>query len=189
MIILIIVGVIVLVLLMFLGGTYNSLVRNRVKAEESWSGITVQLKRRLDLIPNLVKTVKAYAKHEAETLEKVVAQRAAGIQGGQTSPADAAKTENMLSGALKSIFAVAESYPDLKANQNFLELQAELTDTEDKIQAARRFYNSAVTKLNTKIESFPSNFVANMFKFKKREFFDVDESERATAEKPVSVDF
>ena len=95
----------------------------------------------------------------------------------------------MLSGALKSIFAVAESHPDLKANQNFLELQAELTDTEDKIQAARRFYNSAVTKLNTKIESFPSNFVANMFKFKKREFFDVDESERATAEKPVSVDF
>ncbi len=189
MIILIIVGVIVLVLLMFLGGTYNTLVRNRVKAEESWSGITVQLKRRLDLIPNLVKTVKAYAKHEAETLENIVKQRSAGIQGGQASPADAAKTENMLSGALKSIFAVAESHPDLKANQNFLELQAELTDTEDKIQAARRFYNSAVTKLNTKIESFPSNFVANMFKFKKREFFDVDESERAAAEKPVSVDF
>jgi len=176
-------GVIVLVLL-FLWGTYNSLVKTNVRVEEAWSDITVQLKRRMDLIPNLVSTVKGYAKHEAETLEKVVEQRSNAIGG---SVKETAETENQLAGALKSLFAVAESYPDLKANQNFLQLQEELVDTEDKVQASRRFYNGAVRALNTKVQVFPTNIFAGMLGFKKREFFEVED--QAVVEKPVDVKF
>jgi len=138
----------------------------------------------MDLIPNLVETVKGYAKHEAETLEKVVAERANAIGG---SVKETAETENQLAGALKSLFAVAESYPDLKANQNFLQLQDELVDTEDKVQASRRFYNGSVRELNTKIQVFPTNIFAGMLGFKKREFFEVED--QAAVEKPVDVKF
>lgn len=183
MIILWIVVGVVAVLGLFLWATYNSLVKTNVRAEEAWSDITVQMKRRFDLIPNLVKTVKGYAKHEAQTLEKVTKQRANAIGG---SVEETAQTENMISGALKSLFAVAESYPDLKANQNYLQLQDELVDTEDKIQAARRFYNGAVRSLNTKVQMFPTNIFANMLGFKKRDFFEVEN--QAEVEKPVDVD-
>jgi len=182
MILWIVVGVIVVVLLA-VWGMYNGLVKTNVRVEEAWSDITVQMKRRFDLIPNLVKTVKGYAKHEAETLEKVTKQRGDAIGG---SVAETAETENQLSGALKSLFAVAESYPDLKANTNFLQLQEELVDTEDKIQASRRFYNGAVRELNTKVQMFPTNIFAGMLGFKKREFFEV--ADQAEVEKPVSVD-
>ena len=182
MILWIVVGVVVLVLL-FVWATYNGLVKTNVRAEEAWSDITVQMKRRFDLIPNLVKTVKGYAKHEAQTLEKVTKARTDVMSG---SPAEAAKADNQITEALKSVFAVAESYPDLKANQNFLQLQDELVDTEDKIQAARRFYNGAVRELNTKVQMFPTNIFANMLGFKKREFFEVDN--QAEVEKAVDVD-
>lgn len=184
MIPLLIVGGVVLLLAVFLWATYNSLVKTNVRVEEAWSDITVQLKRRMDLIPNLVSTVKGYAKHEADTLQKVVEQRSNAIGG---SVKETAETENMLSGALKSLFAVAESYPDLKANQNFLQLQGELVDTEDKIQASRRFYNGAVRDLNTKVQIFPTNLFAGMLGFKKREFFEVED--QAAVEKPVEVAF
>lgn len=182
--ILLIVGGAVALLLLFLWATYNSLVKTNIRTEEAWSDITVQLKRRMDLIPNLVNSVKGYAKHEAETLQKVVNERSNAIGG---SVKETAKTENMLSDALKSLFAVAESYPDLKANQNFLQLQDELVDTEDKIQASRRFYNGAVRDLNTKIQVFPTNIFAGLLGFKKREFFEVED--QAAAEKPVEVKF
>lgn len=175
------------VVALFLWITYNSLVTLKVRVDEAWSDITVQLKRRADLIPNLVNTVKGYAKHEKGVFEEVTAARAAVV--GAKSPKEAAKADNMLEGALKSIFAVAEAYPDLKASQNFSELQAELVDTEDKIQAARRFYNSGVRDLNTKIQLFPNNLFAGALGFKRREFFDVDESERKTVDKPVDVNF
>jgi len=156
---------------------YNSLIvlRNRVK--EAWSDIDVQLKRRYDLIPNLMETVKGYAGHERETFEKVVQARnmAMSAQGVK----EKGEAENMLSQTLKSIFALSESYPELKASQNFLELQQELSDTENKIQAARRFYNGNVLELNTKIETVPSNVVANMFNFKQSEFFQIGEEEKA----------
>lgn len=184
MMILLIVGGAVALLLLFLWATYNSLVKTNIRTEEAWSDITVQLKRRMDLIPNLVNSVKGYAKHEAETLQKVVNERSNAIGG---SVKETAKTENMLSDALKSLFAVAESYPDLKANQNFLQLQDELVDTEDKIQASRRFYNGAVRDLNTKIQVFPTNIFAGLLGFKKREFFEVED--QAAAEKPVEVKF
>jgi LemA protein len=184
MIILAIVGGVIVLLLLFLWATYNSLVKTNVRVDEAWSDITVQLKRRMDLIPNLVETVKGYAKHEAETLQKVVTERANAIGG---SVKETAETENMLSGALKSLFAVAESYPDLKANQNFLQLQDELVDTEDKIQASRRFYNAAARELNIKVTVFPTNIFAGMLGFKKREFFEVED--RTAAEKPVNVKF
>ncbi len=167
--------------------TYNSLVQLKIRVEEAWSDITVQLKRRTDLIPNLVNTVKGYATHESGVFEKVTEARAAVVGAG--SPKEAAKADNMLTDALKSVFAVAEAYPDLKASQNFSELQQELVDTEDKIQAARRFYNGGVRDLNTKIDMFPSNIFASMFKFTKREFYEVDEAERETVEKPVDVQF
>lgn len=179
----VVIGVVVLAVLV-IAGIYNGLVKTNVRAEEAWSDITVQLKRRMDLIPNLVSTVKGYAKHEAETLQKVVEQRSNAIGG---SVKETEQTENMLSGALKSLFAVTESYPDLKANQNFMQLQEELVDTEDKIQASRRFYNGAVTALNTKIQVFPTNIFAGMLGFKKREFFEVED--RAAAEKAVEVKF
>ncbi|MBI2045912.1 MAG: LemA family protein [Parcubacteria group bacterium] len=164
---------------------YNRFITliNRVK--ESWADIDVQLKRRYDLIPNLVNTVKGYMTHEAGTFEKVTEARNAAMRAGNI--AEQGKAENMLSGALKSLFAVAESYPNLKANENFLELQRELSDTENKIQAARRFYNTNVRDLNTKVESFPPNIIANMFHFEKAEFFLLDEE--SAAKEPVPVHF
>lgn len=182
----IVIGIVV-VLALFLWITYNGLVTLKVRVDEAWSDITVQLKRRADLIPNLVNTVKGYAEHEKGVFEKVTEARSAVI--GAQSPKEAAKADNMLEDALKSIFAVAEAYPDLKASQNFSELQAELVDTEDKIQAARRFYNGGVRDLNTKIQLFPNNMFAGALGFKQREFYEVDEAERATVEKPVDVKF
>ena len=164
---------------------FNGLVRSRNQVDEAWSDIEVQLKRRYDLIPNLVNTVKGYAAHESGVFEKVTAARAAAMGAG--SMAEKLKDENMLSGALKSLFAVAEAYPDLKANQNFLQLQNDLTDTEDKIQAARRFYNGNVRDFNTKIQTFPGNIFASMFGFTKREFFDIDE--KGVEGQPVQVKF
>jgi Uncharacterized conserved protein len=178
---------IIAVIGIFLWITYNGLVTLKIRVDEAWSDITVQLKRRADLIPNLVNTVKGYATHESGVFEKVTEARSA-ILGAQ-SPKEAAKADNMMEDALKSIFAVAEAYPDLKASQNFSELQAELVDTEDKIQASRRFYNGGVRDLNTKIALFPNNLFAGMLGFKEREFYEVDEAERATVEKPVDVKF
>ncbi len=162
---------------------YNSLVRFKNRASEAWSDIDVQLKRRYDLIPNLVSAVKGYAAHESGVFEKVTEARAKAMSA--TGVADKGQAENMLTDALKSVFAIAEAYPDLKANQNFLELQRELSDTENKIQAARRFYNGNVMELNTKIEMFPSNIIAGMFNFAKREFFEVEEEQK----EPVKVEF
>jgi len=155
---------------------YNSLVKLRIKVDESWSGIDTQLKRRYDLIPNLVETVKGYAKHESETLENVIKARTSAM-GAQT-PGEQAKAENMLSETLKSIFALSESYPELKANQNFLELQQTLNDLEDQIQLSRRYYNATVRDYNTKREVFPNNMIAGMFNFAKREFFEIADAER-----------
>lgn len=182
----ILIGVIVVVaaIVLWVVGAYNGLVTLKNRAKEAWSDIDVQLKRRYDLIPNLVETVKGYATHERELFEKVTQARAAamGAQGVENK----AQAENMLTNTLKSLFAVAENYPDLKASTNFLELQRELTDTEDKIQAARRFYNTNVRDLNIKIESFPANLIANVFSFKQMELFQVaSEAER----QPVSVKF
>ncbi len=159
---------------------YNSLIRLKNRVDEAWSDIDVQLKRRYDLIPNLVETVKGYAGHEKETLERVVnARNAAMAAHAGADTKKSAEAENMLSATLKSIFALSESYPDLKANQNFLELQRELTDTEDKIQASRRFYNGNVRDFNTKLEVFPTNIMASMLGFKRREFLEIEnESER-----------
>lgn len=182
-IILVILGVILVAFV----AMYNSLVRLNVRVEEAWSDITVQLKRRFDLIPNLVSTVKGYAKHEAEVLEKIAKERAGTVTGGSVQ--DVAQAENMLTGALKSVFAVAESNPDLKANQNFLQLQEELVDTEDKIQASRRFYNGSARDLNIKIKTFPTNIFANMLGFNVREFFEAEESEAAAIQEPTEVKF
>lgn len=152
---------------------YNGLIRSRTQVEEAWSDIEVQLKRRYDLIPNLVETVKGYAKQESSVLENVTKARNMAMGAGTMQ--EKLKDENMLSGALKSLFAVSEAYPDLKSNTNFLQMQADLTDTEDKIQAARRFYNGTVRDYNTKLQVFPTNIFANMFGFLKKEFFDIDE--------------
>ncbi len=179
------VAVLLVVIIVFI---YNGLVRSKVRVDEAWSDITVQMKRRFDLIPNLVSAVKGYAKHEAETLQKVTEERSTALQGGG-SVKEAAKADNVFSEALKSLFAVSESYPDLKANQNFMQLQAEITDTEDKIQAARRFYNGAARDLNIKIKTFPSILFAGMMGFSEREFFEVDEAEKSQVEKPVEVKF
>ncbi len=162
---------------------FNGLVRLRNRVSEAWSDIDVQLKRRYDLIPNLISTVKGYAGHEKEVFEKVTEARSRAM--GVGTAAGKAEAENMLTGALKSLFAVAEAYPDLKANQNFLELQRELSDTENKIQAARRFYNGNVLELNNKIDMFPSNILAGVFGFAKREFFEVADGEK----EPVRVEF
>lgn len=166
---------------------YNSLVQLRVRVEEAWSDITVQLKRRADLIPNLIESVKGYAAHEKEVFQRVTEARSAVMDATSRGPEETAKAENMFESALKSLFAVAEAYPDLKANENFLQLQNELVDTEDKIQASRRFYNGGVRDLNTKIEMFPSNIIASMFSFTKREFFEVEDM--ASVERPVEVKF
>lgn len=187
MIILAIIGGLIIILLLFLWITYNSLVKTNVRVDEAWSDITVQLKRRLDLIPNLVNSVKGYAKHEAKVLEGVVKERAGALTGGSVK--EAAQAEDALTGALKSIFAVAEAHPDLKANQNFLQLQDELVDTENKIQASRRFYNGAVRDLNTKVKVFPTNIFAKQLGFNARDFFELEESELKTAEQPVKVEF
>jgi LemA protein len=175
----------VVLLVVIVVGMYNSLVRTKFRVEEAWSDITVQLKRRYDLIPNLVNTVKGYAKHEKDVFENVTKARANALnaQGVQ----ETAKAENQFEQALKSLFAVSENYPQLRASENFQQLQAELTDTEDKIMASRRFYNGSARDLNIKIDTFPSNIIAGMFGFKKREFFEVEDV--ASVEKPVSVNF
>lgn len=165
---------------------YNRLIALTNRAEEAWADIDVQLKRRYDLIPNLVETVKGYMTHEAGTLQKVTEARTQAM-GAQTV-GQHAEAENMLTGALKSLFAVSESYPDLKANTNFIELQRELSDTENKIQAARRFYNSVVQDLQNALESFPSNMIGSSFGFKTREFFKLGDDEQA-AKNPVKVSF
>lgn len=182
-----IVGLIAVVAI-FIIAIYNGLVAARQRVKEAWSDIDTQLKRRYDLIPNLIETVKGYTKHEQETLDKVVQARANAI-GNQAHDQAKADAENALSGALKSIFALSESYPDLKANQNFMELQNELTNTENKLQAARRFYNSMVMALNTKIETFPNNMFANTFGFTKETFFELDEAEKAAVKNPPKVSF
>ncbi|HMH69849.1 MAG TPA: LemA family protein [Candidatus Saccharimonadales bacterium] len=180
----IVIGIIV-VLAIFLWVTYNGLVTLKVRVDEAWSDITIQLKRRLDLIPNLVNSVKGYAAHESGVFEKVTEARANALNAKGVK--ETAAAENEFEGALKSLFAVAEAYPDLKANQNFLQLQQELVDTEDKIQASRRFYNGGVRDLNTKIQVFPNNIFAGMLGFKQREFFEVEDM--ASVEKPVDVQF
>lgn len=164
---------------------YNALVRLRNRTNEAWSDIDVQLKRRYDLIPNLVETVKSYAKHEKSVFENVTKARTAAISA--EGPQAKGQAENMLTDALKSVFAVAENYPDLKATENYQKLQDELADTENKIMAARRFYNANVRDLNTKIEVFPSNLIAGPLGFQKREFFELDEAD-AAAKEPVKVD-
>ncbi len=177
--------VVVVLLVLWFIFSYNGFVRLITRAEEAWADIDVQLKRRYDLIPNLVETVKGYATHEREAFENVTKARATAL-GAQSIP-DHAKAENMLSGALKSIFAIAEAYPDLKANQNFLELQRELSDTENKIQAARRFYNTNVRDLNTALRTFPNMIVGRMFSFTPREFFELEEG--SEQKEPVKVTF
>ena len=166
--------------------SYNGFVSLRNRAKEAWSDIEVQMKRRYDLIPNLIETVKGYAAHESQTLQSVTEARTAAM-GAQTVEQHAA-AENMLTGALKSLFAVSESYPDLKANTNFLELQRELSDTENKIMASRRFYNSTVQSLNTAVEQFPGNLIASPFGFTQMELFELTEAESAARE-PVKVSF
>jgi len=180
-----IVLIVVAVLAVALIAIYNGLVRSKVRVDESWSDINVQLKRRYDLIPNLVNTVKGYATHESKVFEDVTKARTAAM--GATGLADKAQAENALEGTLKSLFAVAEAYPELKANENFKSLQDELVDTEDKVQASRRFYNNNVRVFNTKIQVFPTNLLAGMLGFAKREFFGVDN--QAEVEKPVEVKF
>ncbi len=172
------------VLIFWVVAMYNNFVKLVNRTKEAWADIDVQLKRRYDLIPNLVNTVKGYAKHEEGTFTKVTELRTAAMNA--TGTAEQGKAENMLSGALKSLFAVSENYPDLKANENFLELQKELTDTENKIQAARRFYNGNVRDLNIALESFPQNIIGNMFKFEKQEFFELDDDQEEARE-PVEV--
>jgi LemA protein len=181
------VGVIVVVVIIILAAVvmYNGLVRSRVRVDEAWSDINVQLKRRYDLIPNLVETVKGYASHESKVFEAVSAARSAAM--GATGIAQKAQAENQLAGTLKSLFAVSEAYPELKANEGFQQLQSELVDTEDKIQAARRFYNGGVRDYNIKLQVFPTNVFAGMLGFTHRDFFEVDN--QADVDKPVAVKF
>ena len=179
----IIIGAIVLIVVLFFWLGYNSLVKNRNRVDNAWSQIDVQLKRRHDLIPNLIETVKGYAAHERGTFEQVTAARANAINA--QGPEQTAAAENQLTGALKSLFAVAEAYPDLKANQNFLQLQEELTATEDKVAYARQFYNDSVLTYNTKIQQFPTVILAGMFNFDKRDFFDAEPGDT----EPVQVQF
>ena len=177
--------IVLAVIVLWVIWAFNSLVSLRNRAKEAWADIEVQLKRRYDLIPNLVNTVQGYATHERSAFENVTKARSAAMGAG--SLAQKAGAENMLSGALKSLFAIAEAYPDLKANQNFLALQNELSDTENKVQAARRFYNTNVRDMNTKTEVFPSNVIARSFGFSKMEFFDLPDAD--VAQKPVEVKF
>src|SRR5471030_1882572 len=183
---LVVIAIVVVVLLVMLVGTYNRLVALRQNANNAFADIDVQLKQRQDLVPNLVETVKGYAAHERGTLDEVTAARAQAASANTVE--GKVQAENALSGALGRLFAVAEAYPELKANQNFLDLQNQLTDTENKIQAARRFYNGNVRDLNVKIQSFPGNVIAGMFHFAKMDFFQLDASD-AAAREPVAVQF
>lgn len=176
------IGVIVLAIL-YIWALYNGLVTGSTQVDEAWAQIDVQLKRRTDLIPNLVETVKGYAKHEKSVFENVTKARSA-LMGAKT-PGDSAKANDMLSGALKSLFAVAENYPQLKANENFMELQKELEDTEDKVAYARQFYNTQLMEYNVKVKTFPNVLLAGAFGFTQKQFFKVEEGE----EKPVKVNF
>ena len=176
----ILIGLVILAVLL-----YNGLVRSRNQVDEAWSDIEVQLKRRYDLIPNLVETVKGYTKQESSVLENVTQARAAAMGAGNIK--EKLADENQLSGALKSLFAVSESYPDLKSNQNFMQMQGDLADTENKIQASRRFYNGTVRDFNTKVQTVPYNIFASTFGFTKREFFDIDE--KGPEGQPVQVKF
>jgi LemA protein len=180
---LIIVVVLVVLLGLYLVVSYNGLVSLRNRIENAWAQIDVQLRRRYDLIPNLVETVKGYASHERETLDAVIRARNAGMNA--SGPHDQAEAENQITGALRSLFALSEAYPDLKANQNFAQLQEELTGTEGRIAYARQFYNDTVFRYNTKIQSFPSNVLANAFKFREREYFQADDESRG----PTQVKF
>ncbi len=180
--ILIVLGILV-ILGLVVAGMYNGLVKLRNKVENAWAQIDVQLKRRFDLIPNLVETVKGYAAHEKETLDAVITARNVGMNA--SGPQEQAAADNMLTGALKSVFALSEAYPDLKANQNFLNLQEELTSSEDRISYARQFYNDTVNRYNTKIQTFPSAAVAGMFNFSSREYFEAEGDARG----PVKVQF
>lgn len=180
-----IVIIIIIVLVFAVIALYNRLVRTKVRSQEAWADIDVQLKRRYDLIPQLVETVKGYAGHEQSVFERVTEARAKAMASGGAS-SDHAEAENMLSSALKSVFALAEAYPDLKANENFLELQRELSDTENKIQAARRFYNSMVRDMNIAVASFPQNIIARIFRFTTMEFFELEDE---AAKEPVAVSF
>ncbi len=176
-------GLVLLVAVFAVIGIYNRIITLRNRVDNAWSQIDVQLRRRYDLIPNLVETVKGYAAHEKETLERVIQARNAAMSAEGVAAQGAA--ENMLSGTLKSLFALAENYPDLKANQNFLMLQEELSGTESKIAYARQFYNDSVMSFNTSIQTFPSNILAGMFGFKEREYFEIEE----VAKEPVKVQF
>ncbi|MGH7241756.1 MAG: LemA family protein [Candidatus Saccharimonadales bacterium] len=188
MLIAIIIIVVVVILVAIGAGMYNGLVRLNVRSDEAWSDITVQLKRRYDLIPNLVNTVKGYATHEKTVFEDITAARSNAMSA--QGVADTAKAENQFSQTMKSLFAVAEAYPDLKASENFQQLQAELTDTEDKIQASRRFYNGVVRDFNTKRKVFPTSVFAGMLGFKQdKEFFELDDAAAAAAAAPVNVQF
>jgi len=169
-------GVIILLFFLYFIGTYNALVILKTRIKEAFSGIDVQLKRRADLVPNLIETVKGYTKHEKEIFENVTKARSALMKA--ETPKEKAQADNILTGALKSLFAIAEAYPQLQASQNFQELQRQLEDTEDKIAYARQFYNSNVLEYNTKVKTFPSNIIANMFGFKEEEFFETKEEDR-----------
>jgi len=181
--VLVLVGLVVLVILAVIV-MYNRLVVLRTRCDEAWADIDVQLRRRYDLIPNLVETVKGYAAHEREVFEKVTQARAAAIEAKTVQ--EQGQAENMLTGALRTLFAVAENYPQLRASENFMQLQRDLTDTEDKIQAARRFYNTMVRDLNIRVQVFPSSLIASTFAFKQRDMFEIEEPE---ARAPVKVDF
>lgn len=179
---------IVILIIAWLIAAYNGLVKLNVRSDEAWSDITVQLKRRLDLIPNLIETVKGYAAHEKGVFEEVTKARANALSA--QSVKEVGQAENQFEQTLKSLFAVSENYPDLKANQNFLDLQAQLVDTEDKIQASRRFYNGVVRDFNTKRKVFPTSVIAGMLGFKNdKEFFELDEAQMAAASEPVAVKF
>lgn len=178
-----------IIITLYVISLYNRLVDKRTRAEEAWSGIEVQLKRRHNVIPNLVETVKGYASHEQETLEKVVQARNQAVAASQNNTATTALAESALTGALRQLFALAEAYPDLKANQNFLDLQAQLKELEDQIQMARRFYNGSARDLNILIDSFPSNLVAKRFTFTKMAFFELDEQDAAQVQQPPKVSF
>jgi LemA protein len=180
---------IVLLILFYAVKIYNGLIIAKQRVREGWSDIETQLKRRYDLIPNLVATVKGYASHEQETLEKVIKARGEAMKTSFRSVSQKAETEEMLSGALKSLFALSENYPELKSNTNFLALQNELSDTENKIQASRRFYNTVVLALNTKVEMFPGNLIANLFHFQKEPFFELSEEEKDKVQSAPSVQF
>ena len=186
MIPLIIIGCIILIIIVFIWGSYNGLVKTNERVNEAWSDITVQLKRRSDLIPNLVETVKGYTKHESEAIKQVSDARAKMM--GARSVKDTAEADKSVMGALSRIMAVSESYPELKADKNFQKLQEELSDTEDKIQASRRFYNAGAKELNTKIKMFPINLFGG-FGFKAREYYDVTEDEKAKINDAPSVKF